>query len=41
MPKPLKTGLALLLSLAALGARAQDDGAKAYLVSNAHLDEGD
>ena len=38
MPKPLKTGLALLLSLAALGARAQDDGAKAYLVSNAHLD---
>ena len=38
MPKLLKTGLALLLSLAALGARAQDDGAKAYLVSNAHLD---
>ena len=38
MTKLLKTGLALLLSLAALGARAQDDGAKAYLVSNAHLD---
>ena len=38
MSKLLKTGLALLLSLAALGARAQNDGAKAYLVSNAHLD---
>ena len=41
MAKLFKTGLALLVSLAALGARAQNDGAKAYLVSNAHLDEGD
>ncbi len=38
MAKLFKTGLALLLSLAALGAHAQNDGAKAYLVSNAHLD---